>query len=224
MTIKHLISFVLIFLLLVYIVGCKSINGTKYNKPSLNLHSNDSIANKSDSQNILGMFANRKSYTIVGQDSIDHFISKPDSIPSILSKVFPNVEFYFETDAVSSISSHLMCNYKGQNYNLLMSFNFLMDRMKYKYEITFKDKILALITLREKLFSKIQIESLTNCSQKINQNIPPFNMKIEILIDGKNSNYSLFAISQRIYFLAYKNGEEYSIFQLEPLPLNYKMQ
>lgn len=177
----------------------------------------DNLSERNDTS----IFKRKESLTIVGPDSIDYFLSKPEKIPPILKKVLPDVEFYYSTAALTNTSPRLMGKYKGQDYNPLLSFNFLIDRMSYNQTITQEDKFYALLTIKEGLSSNIQIINISEYSQKVHPRLPLFNLKIETLINGKPKVFFLFLLNNRIHFLATEKEGKYSTLELESLPLNF---
>ncbi|HEX2936492.1 MAG TPA: hypothetical protein VHO72_14145, partial [Bacteroidales bacterium] len=80
----------------------------------------DNLSERNDTS----IFKGKESLTILGPDSIYYSINKPDTIPPILLKIFPDVEFYYsQTISVTNSSQRIMCYFQGQKYDPIMSFN-----------------------------------------------------------------------------------------------------
>jgi len=128
------------------------------------------------------------------------FYSYPDTVPTILNKVFPQLIFakMKKIGAGYSGYSRGWAYYNNIIYLVELEFNSLLKQMEYEYIPTEIDKMLALIVIFENFNESVSIKSVENNNEKF-----------EYM--NKEYNYRIFAIvsNQQEEYLVYYNNEQF---------------
>jgi hypothetical protein len=139
---------------------------------------------------------------------------KIDSIPDIISKVFPNVTFYYLYNYYGFTEKKYLKLLYMNNVYTVATFNNLYLLQNPDNDLSIDEKIICLLYFYENMESKIDIISIvevTKIYENGNENIL-FNYKVDTKVNGIiETFYLVYDNNQFLYILKYIQNEEQNI-------------
>ena len=141
-------------------------------------------------------------------DNVCYSYKMIDSIPPILTKVFPDIRLVEHTQGVIHASKIYIVVFNKKGFGVYQSFNQILKDYSSK-NLTLEEKIEALIYLFEGIDNCIQVQSIQEIEDiEINGCEP--NYKVQILLNGLEMSYCLDIKDGEFMYILKQHGEGYS--------------